>query len=69
MTARIEPVFRVKEYVDGKPWIMIEHLENAPGFPHQFFFGLDLPDGTSFEKAKDIAEFLNKNITHVTATD
>ena len=33
------------------------------------FLGFDLPEGTTYEQAEAIAEFLNKNIVSISYTD
>lgn len=64
MTSRMRPVFTVKQYQPSlQPWIAIEPLTSDNDFPSQLF-AFDLPEGTSFERALKIAEFLNENVTH-----
>ncbi len=43
-------------------------LYKEPGLFKDGYLGLDLPDGTSFERAKEFANFLNDNIESVRYT-
>lgn len=67
-TTRMVPRFVVKKYADGTPWIAIE-AGGPPeaGFPTTWF-GLDLAQGTSLDKAQDIATFLQQSITQFACT-
>lgn len=68
-TYRAEYVFTVKEYADGTPWIALEQLsENSVPLPDEAFLGFDLPKGTSYEKAKEIARYMRKNLDKLTMT-
>lgn len=54
----------VKEDGEGSPWLMVEpdDWKNLP-FIGDGFLGLDLPDGTTYERAKEMAKSLNEEIT------
>ena len=67
MTKRAKPVFTVKEYSDGKPWLAIEYATSDQDFP--LSFGLDLKVGTTYNQAKEIAHYLNEHVTDFTFTD
>lgn len=60
--------FTLKEFGDGTPWIMCE--ENQPGLPalKDGYLGLRLREGTTFEQAKEIAEYLRDHIAGVSHT-
>lgn len=69
MTKRAKYSFTPKSFHDGTPWIVLEPLwENLPVLS-QGLLGFDLPAGTSHERAKEIAEFLNDNIVNVSYTN
>lgn len=68
MTERSRYAFTVKEFADGTPWIAceplhsnIEHLKNG-------ILGFDLPEGTSYEEATQIANYMSEHIAQVTYT-
>ncbi|MFP3926000.1 hypothetical protein [Pseudomonas sp. W5-36] len=69
MTLRAKPLFRVHQHGDAEhtPWIEIAYWNSDDGMPTDLF-GFDLPDGTTFKKAEEIAEFLNQNIDNFTYT-
>jgi hypothetical protein len=58
----MQPVFTIKEFHDGQPFICIESYKADDGFPEQEF-GFDLPPGTTMERAKEIRDFLKANLT------
>ena len=66
MTTRSQVSFKVRQYVNGQPWIVVE--EHQGGLGINGFLGLDLPHGTTFDRAEEIAEYLNGNIEAVTHT-
>lgn len=68
-THRAKVKFYVKEYGEGQPWIVVEPDDgkNLP-FVGDGFLGIDLPEGTSYERAREIAKFLNKNIAAISHT-
>jgi hypothetical protein len=68
-TSRGEYRFIVKEYGDGTPWIMLE-LYREPGLPilEDGFLGFDLPPGTDIRRAREIADFLEENLTTLSHT-
>lgn len=67
MTKRAKPVFTVKEYGDGQPWICIEYWNSEEGMPNDLY-GFDLEPGTDIHKAKEIAKYMNDNLEHFTYT-
>lgn len=67
MTVRAKPIFTVKEYAEGQPWICIEYWNNEPGMPMDLF-GFDLAPGTSIQKAKEVAKFMNDNLEQFSFT-
>lgn len=69
MTLRAKPLFRVHQHndADHTPWIEIGYLTSDDGMPMDLF-GLDLPAGTDFQRALQIAEFLNQTIQSFTFT-
>lgn len=58
-------VFTVKEGSGGQPWIMFEPATANLPILENGFMGLTLPEGTSYEKAKEIAQYLRGNIKEV----
>lgn len=67
MTKRADPIFTVKQYPSTEPWICIEYATAEAGMSNDLF-GFDLPPGTSFEKAKEIAIYMQDNLTNFTRT-
>ncbi len=68
MTGRDACRFRVREYGDGTPYIAIEPYDGTLAllkFGNLYF---DLPEGTTFEKAQEIAEYMNDNIESLAYT-
>ena len=65
-TKRAEYKFTVKEFEEGTPWIALEPLRNNI-FPNGLL-GFDLPKNINLEKAKDIADYLNKNLKQLSFT-
>ncbi len=64
MTVRAKFHFVVKAYADGTPWIAFEPHQvqlRGEGLPSGIF-GFDLPDGTTGERAEEIARLLGDNI-------
>ena len=68
MTERVRMSFKVKEFTDGQPWIFLEPVDEDLIVLGNGFLGFDLPNGTTIEKAKEIAEFLEENIANVSHT-
>jgi hypothetical protein len=69
-TKRGKVRFTVKESGDGTPWIMIEPDEHLK-FPMRhsdYFFGFELRPNASYDEAKKIATYLNRNIETLTCT-
>jgi hypothetical protein len=67
-TERAHYKFTVKEYGNGKPWLMCEPMDRELDIVGDGFLGRDLPEGTTYEEAQRIARFVNENITHVSYT-
>lgn len=67
MTKRASPIFTVKQYVSGQPWICIEYATVEPGIPSALY-GFDLPDGTNHQKALEIAQYMQDNLGAFTYT-
>jgi hypothetical protein len=70
MTTRARFRFVVKAYAKGTPWIAFEPLDSqlqGEGLPTGIF-GFDLPEGTSGERAKETAKYLDENISQFTFT-
>ncbi|OQR30292.1 hypothetical protein BWR59_17195 [Pseudomonas sp. Bc-h] len=67
MTLRAKPIFRVHQHESRESWIEIAYWSNDDGMPMDLF-GLDLPQGTTFEKAQEVAAFLRENIEYFTYT-
>ena len=68
MTGRDACRFRVREYGDGRPYIAIESYDRTLAllkFGNLYF---DLPEDTTFEKAQEIAEYMNDNIESLAYT-
>jgi hypothetical protein len=60
--------FTVKEFGDGTPWIMCEPYH--PGLPvlKDGFLGLRLRQGTTFEQAQEIVEYLRERVAGISHT-
>lgn len=67
MTKRAKPVFTVKEYHDGQPWICVEFWTADDGMPMDLY-GFDVEPGTSLARAKEIADYMQDNLTNFTIT-
>lgn len=67
MTKRAQPIFTVKQYASHEPWICIEYATAEEGMPNDLF-GFDVRPGTSFQKAEEIARYMNENIGDFTFT-
>ena len=68
MTERVRMLFRVKEFASGDFWICLEPLEEELKILGKGFLGFDLPEGTTINKAEEIAAFLQENISSVSYT-
>ena len=68
MTERVRMLFRVKELASGDFWICLEPLEQDLKVLGKGFLGFDLPEGTTVNKAEEIAVFLQENISSVSYT-
>ena len=54
--------FTIKESGEGVPYLHMEALDNIPNFPSEPP-AFDLPPGTDMEKAREIASYLNANLS------
>jgi hypothetical protein len=68
MTERARMVFRVKEFASGDFWICLEPLEEDLKVLGKGFLGFELQEGTTVNKAEEIAAFLQENISSVSYT-
>ncbi len=66
MTTRSQVSFKVKQYPNGQPWILMEEYKGDLGI--KGILGFDVQDGTSFDTAQAIANYLEENIKAVTYT-
>jgi hypothetical protein len=69
MTERARYIFEVKEYDGGQPWIIMNPLSGEVPPLTKGFIGFDLAQGTTYEKAREIADLLNREIIHVAYTE
>jgi hypothetical protein len=74
-TYRARYVFKVKESSrqtrakPAQPFLVAEPFSGTlPIFENGGFIGFDLPEGTSYQRAQEIATFLNGNLTEMTYT-
>ncbi|MFZ5391856.1 MAG: hypothetical protein ACOZAR_01545 [Patescibacteria group bacterium] len=67
-TTRGKYVFTVKEYEGGQPWICFEPYMAPPDTQRQFMYSFELPKGTSYERAKEIAAFMRENLDDFSCT-
>jgi hypothetical protein len=67
-TERARYLFKVSEYGDGTCWISTEPIRAEVPLLENALLGFDLPDGTSFKRSHEIADFLNNNLADVTVT-
>ncbi len=70
-TDRAQFVFKVTEYGDEEhtPWIMTEpRTANLKILGKGGFIGFDLRPGTTFEQARQVAEYLDRHIECITCT-
>ena len=68
MTERTRVVFRVKKSVSGDFWISLEPFERNLKVLGNGFLSFDLPEGTTINKAEEIAAFLQENINDISYT-
>lgn len=67
MTKRAQPLFTVNQYASHVPYISIEYATADDGMPTELF-GFDVKPGTSFERAREIAQYMNDNLGDFTIT-
>ncbi len=68
MTERARYVFSAKAGADGNPWIALEPRNKHLSILQKGFLGFDLPPGTTPQRAREIEQFLNDNLTFLTYT-
>lgn len=68
MTKRATPKFTVKENAAGQPWIAIEYATQENGFVRGLF-GFELKTEASYEKAQQVASYLNQNLSSFNFTE
>jgi hypothetical protein len=68
ITERKQIRFTVKEYGDGTPWIMLEQSDGSLKCIGDGFLGLDLKAQHTYEKAREIARYLNEHVAAVAHT-
>lgn len=62
MTERARYTFTVKEHGDGTPFVMLESDWENLRLLERGFLSFDLPEGTSYEQAQEIAGFMNRHL-------
>ena len=67
-TVRARYHFKVRKFPEHALWIALDPVGSDNLELGRGFLGFDLPPGTTFERANQIADFLNENITHVSLT-
>jgi hypothetical protein len=66
VTKRAKASFTVNQYASShQSWIAIELDGEEDGMTRDLF-GFDLKPGTTFERAKQIAQFMNENLEEFT---
>jgi hypothetical protein len=65
---RATPRFRVAEYADGKPWIVVEQSGGNDLTLFENMVGFDLRPGTSIEEAEAISHYLNSKLIVISET-
>lgn len=61
-------LFTVKEAADGSPWIMLEPRRTDVTALKEAFIGFGLRQGTTIEKAQEVADYLNRNLADLSFT-
>jgi hypothetical protein len=67
-TEKEKYVFRVKEYSDGTPFIMLEPENDDLTILQDGFLSFDLNEGSDLKEASEIAEYMNDNLDLVCFT-
>jgi len=65
MKEKVRVVFRVQEVSGGEPSIRLEPLDKNLKNLGIGFLGFELPEGTTINKAEEIAAFLQENINSI----
>jgi hypothetical protein len=68
MTKRVAIRFRVTQYANEKPWIVMEPLRGDDIKTFENVVGFDLPANTTFEQAETICRYLNDNLEQFSET-
>jgi hypothetical protein len=68
VTKRAIPYFRVAEFANGIPWIVMEASSGDRLEVFKRTIGFDLPAGTSLEQAKEIAAYLTDKLIMMSET-
>jgi len=68
MEENVRVVFRVHEVPGGEPWIQLEPLNRDLKVLRNGFLGFELSEGTTINKAEEIAAFLQESISSVSYT-
>ena len=61
-------LFKVSEYGDGTFWVSTEPRNKGVPMLRSALLGFGLPEGTTMKRAREIANFLNINLTDVSIT-
>jgi hypothetical protein len=69
MSGAIKPCFRAAEYSSGAPYVVFEHDggDDLP-FLTTNVVAFDLPDGTTYEQAVEIQNYLNDKVVGLSWT-
>ncbi len=67
-TWRMAPHFHGSRYVSGAPFVVVDACSSSLPVLGEGFLGLDLPEGTTPERAREIIDFLQENIRFITYT-
>ena len=68
ITERARYNFTVKVYPSGQLYIACDPLDRNLEVAGDGVFGFDLPEGTTAERATEIASFMNENLLCMTYT-
>ncbi len=68
ITDRATYNFTVKVYPSGELYIACDPIDRPLEIGRDGVFGFELPEGTTSERATDIARFMNENLRSMTYT-
>ncbi len=68
MTERVKYKYAVKEDAGGEAWIACEPLNGDLSILKNGFLGFELPEGTTYKRAQEIASFLSDNTIAISFT-